>query len=162
MTNIKRLTFIIILCFLFNACATHKALYKEDSSRQVERPNKEIDKTFYLIGDAGKSPQGGMSKALTAFNKHIANKDTKNDYTIFLGDNIYPEGLPKEGEEGRANAENALNGQIKAVENFKGDVLFIPGNHDWYSNGLKGLKRQEKYIEEALGKIHFNQKMAVL
>jgi len=155
MTNFKRLVTLTILSLIFNACATYKAQYKNEESAFAKRPDKEIDKTFYLIGDAGKSPDGGMSKALTAFNNHVANKDTKDDYTIFLGDNIYPEGLPRKEEEGRAEAENALDGQLMAVKDFKGEVLFIPGNHDWYSNGLKGLKRQEKYIEEALGKNTF-------
>jgi hypothetical protein len=31
--------------------------------------------------------------------------------------------------------------------------LFIPGNHDWYAkDGVKGLKRQEKFIEDQLKK----------
>src|SRR5690606_2155567 len=33
--------------------------------------------------------------------------------------------------------------------------IFIPGNHDWYTDGLKGLKRQEDYIEDRLGKHSF-------
>ena len=37
---------------------------------------------------------------------------------------------------------------------LKGNAIFIPGNHDWYS-GLSGLKRQEKYIEDKLGKNTF-------
>nr|WP_321221881.1 metallophosphoesterase [uncultured Psychroserpens sp.] len=155
MANFYKCFSIVIITFLFSACATHKAQYKEEESKQAERPNKDIDKTFYLIGDAGKSPKGGMSNALTAFNNHISNKDTKGDYAIFLGDNIYPDGLPREGQAGRSQAENALNGQIKSVKDFKGEVLFIPGNHDWYAGGLEGLKRQEKYIEDALGKNTF-------
>ena len=154
----KRIYSIILLLFvitLFNACATKKAQYKNEKDKTAILPDKDIEKTFYLIGDAGKSPEGGMSKALTAFNNHIKSKKTKGDYTIFLGDNIYPSGLPKKDQKGRDDAENALNGQIKSVEGFEGEVLFIPGNHDWYANGLKGLKRQEKYIEDALGKNTF-------
>lgn len=153
--NSKRIPFVLLLILLTNACATYKAQYKEESHKTSVRPDKDVEKTFYLIGDAGKSPQGGMSNALRAFSIHIANKDTNGDYAIFLGDNIYPDGLPAEGDEGREEAENALNGQIMSVDNFKGEVLFIPGNHDWYSDGLKGLKRQEKYIEDALGKNTF-------
>lgn len=147
-------SFFIILILLCSACATKKAQYASEVE-DYQFPNKEIDKTFYLIGDAGLSPQGGLSKGLTAFKNHISNKKTKGDYTIFLGDNIYPSGLPKKDEKGRAKAENALDAQIKSVEDFKGEIVFIPGNHDWYSNGLKGLKRQEKYIEDALGKNTF-------
>ena len=150
-----RIILLLIAIVCLNACASYKAQYRNDDDKIATLPSKEVDKTFYLIGDAGKSPKDGMSKALTAFNNHIKNKKTKGDYTLFLGDNIYPNGLPKEGEKGRAAAENALNGQIMSVEGFDGEVVFIPGNHDWYANGLKGLKRQEKYIEDALGKNTF-------
>ena len=40
--------------------------------------------------------------------------------------------------------------QLKTLENFKGKPVFIPGNHDWYSDGNKGLKRQEKFVEKYL------------
>ncbi len=155
MIKTLRLPVLLLVILLVNACATHEAIYKEEAYQIQQIPEKPIDRTFYLIGDAGKSPQNGMSKALTAFSNYISDKNTEDDFVIFLGDNIYPEGLPRKEDEGRADAENALNGQIKSVENFDGEVIFIPGNHDWYSNGLKGLKRQEKYIEEALGKNTF-------
>ena len=112
-------------------------------------PNKEINRKFYLIGDAGKSPMNGMSLGLQAFKNHISNKATKKDVAVFLGDNIYPDGLPAKDEKGRAEGENALNAQVKALEGFKGDVVFIPGNHDWYADGVKGVKREEKYIEKS-------------
>ena len=146
---------LLIFVLLFSACATYNEQYADKINIQVEQPNKEIDKTFYLVGDAGLSPQNGLSDGLLAFQNYIVNKNTNSDYTIFLGDNIYPAGLPSENNEKRADAENGLNAQIKAVKNFKGKVVFIPGNHDWYANGLKGLKREEKYIEDALGKNTF-------
>ncbi|WP_179343578.1 metallophosphoesterase [Winogradskyella ursingii] len=147
----KPLVFLIVI-LIVNACATSKARYKDEDDKNNVLPNKPIEKTFYLIGDAGKSPKGGMSRALEAFKNHTIDKNTKDDFVIFLGDNIYPDGLPRKGQKGRASAENALNGQIKSVDGFNGEVLFIPGNHDWYSDGLNGLKREEKYIEDALGK----------
>jgi len=149
--NSYRSIAILSLFLVFNACATFEAQYKDEADKTNQLPNKEVEKTFYLIGDAGKSPQGGMSTALTIFNKYTADKDTKKDYTIFLGDNIYPEGMPAEGEKGRAEAENGLNGQFMSLSNFKGKTLFIPGNHDWYSNGPEGLKDEEDFVEAALG-----------
>ncbi|TJY37868.1 metallophosphoesterase [Pontimicrobium aquaticum] len=146
---------VFFLSLLFNACATHKVQYANADKFQNNFPDKEIDKTFYLIGDAGLSPKNNLSDGLKTFQSYISDKETKGDYTIFLGDNIYPSGLPDKNQKGRASAENALNAQINAVENFKGTTIFIPGNHDWYSNKLKGLKREEKYIEEALGKNTF-------
>lgn len=154
MTCLKYISVALIIVCL-TACATYTPQYADENHNKVKFPNKEIDKTFYLVGDAGKSPMGGMSKALTAFNNYIKDKKTKDDYAIFLGDNIYPVGLPKKNEKGRDEAENALDAQIKSLKDFEGEVLFIPGNHDWYGGGLKALKRQEKYIEDALGKNTF-------
>ena len=141
---------LLLTVIMFSACATYEPQYKNEDAKDRKAPDKAVDRTFYLIGDAGKSPIGGMSTALTIFNKHISNKNTEKDYTIFLGDNIYPSGLPKKGEEGRAHAENALEGQIRALEGFEGTTFFIPGNHDWYTDGPEGLKRQEEYLEEAI------------
>ena len=35
-----------------------------------------------------------------------------------------------------------------AIENYDGNVIFIPGNHDWYSEGIQGLNRQRDYLKE--------------
>ena len=147
--------FTIAILLLVSACATKKAQYRDEKLKENNAPEKEIDKRFFLIGDAGKSYSGDMSNGLKAFNNHISSTNTKDDVVIFLGDNIYPAGLPDKDHPDRAEAELALDVQIKAVKEFNGDVLFIPGNHDWYANGLKGLKGQEKYIEDALGKNTF-------
>ncbi|WP_179316031.1 metallophosphoesterase [Winogradskyella undariae] len=152
----KQYTLLVILFTLFfNACATYEAQYKEEKLKVNKSPEKEVDRRFYLIGDAGLVDNGGMSSALSAFKNYISTKETKDDVALFLGDNIYPVGLPDKDDSDRAEAEQALDVQINAVKDFEGEILFIPGNHDWYSNGLKGLKRQEKYIEDALGKNTF-------
>ncbi|WP_136480274.1 metallophosphoesterase [Cognatitamlana onchidii] len=147
-----RIPLLVLFIFVVNSCATSKAQYAEEV--EIMEVDEEISasKTFYLLGDVGKSPIGGMSDGLTIFKKHIETKKTEGDYTIFLGDNIYPAGMPKGDHKNRASAENALDAQIMSVSNFKGKTIFIPGNHDWYSNGLKGLSREEAYLEDALGK----------
>jgi len=143
---------LLFVLFFVNACATFKVQYNEENYQSF--PNKDIEHTFYLIGDAGNSPLGTSSKALEAF-KEALSKATKESTAIFLGDNIYPNGLPKKEAEDRPFAEHQLNVQTQAVKNFSGKTIFIPGNHDWYSDGLKGLKRQEDYIEDSLGKNTF-------
>ena len=145
----------LFIILIINACASYKAQYASEDLKQNQFPDKEIDKVFYLIGDGGLSVNGELSDGLKAFKTYISNKNTKDDYALFLGDNIYPSGMPDKDAKGRAKAENGLNAQITSVDEFKGKTIFIPGNHDWYSKGLKGLKRQEKYIEDALGKNTF-------
>lgn len=152
MIKVIKYFFFIIAILLLNACATYSTQYK-DVNNQINFPNKEISHSFYLIGDGGNSPLGQSSKAIQAFKKELSNASEKST-AIFLGDNIYPKGLPKNDHKNRAFAEHQLNVQTDAVKNFKGHTVFIPGNHDWYS-GLKGLKRQEEYIEAILGKNTF-------
>ncbi|MDT0558913.1 metallophosphoesterase [Ichthyenterobacterium sp. W332] len=151
MTNKNSLLSIIVV-LLINSCATFKAQYS-DSVTQNEAPDKTISHSFYLIGDAGNSELGESSEALKAFKEELA-KAKKNSTAVFLGDNIYNKGLPKKSNPDYKLAKHRLDVQIDAVKNFEGNTIFIPGNHDWYS-GIKGLKDQEKRIEDALGKNTF-------
>jgi len=141
---------VVFFLFLLSGCATYKAKYA-DLKSDVPSKDKGIPlHTFYLIGDAGESPIGDLNPALKAFSSTLRNAP-KNSTAIFLGDNIYPAGMPeKKKNKAYELAKNHLDAQLKSVENFKGQTLFIPGNHDWYSDGLNGLKRQEKYIENHL------------
>ncbi|GAA3773983.1 metallophosphoesterase [Corallibacter vietnamensis] len=148
--------FSLLIILILNACATYKTQYKqgEDQWRNELHGGKEIEHSFYLIGDAGNSPIGTKTKALQVFEEALNNAQ-KNSTAFFLGDNIYPKGLPKEGAKGYEFAKHQLDVQLDAVKNFKGRTIFLPGNHDWYSDGLKGLERQEDYIDDVLGKNSF-------
>jgi len=50
---------------------------------------------------------------------------------VFLGDNIYPNGMPPEGDPGRLDAESRLRAQLAAVLAINGRAILVPGNHDW-------------------------------
>lgn len=150
----QRQIMLFVLALIFNACATFKPQYADENNRKSFPNDKEIVHSFFLIGDGGNSPLGTKSPALQDLQKHLE-QASKNSTVLFLGDNIYPAGLPKKNHAQREFAEHQLNVQTSSVENFKGRSIFIPGNHDWYSNGLNGLKRQEKYIEDKIGKNTF-------
>lgn len=151
----KNFTHVCLILILFSVlgCATFKTQYKDPEFKQ-EASSKAIAHSFYLIGDAGNSPIGTKTEALKAFQESVS-KAHKNSTAFFLGDNIYPSGLPKPDSEDYAFAKHQLDVQIDAVKDFKGKALFLPGNHDWYSDGLKGLERQEDYVDDALGKNSF-------
>ncbi|WP_147677852.1 metallophosphoesterase [Algibacter pacificus] len=152
MTKTLRYIILSFLVFFINACATYKTQINDVAN--VQFPNKELSYSFYLIGDAGNSPIGSESAGLKAFRNEINNAPEQST-VLFLGDNIYPKGFPKKSDKGREFAEYQMKIQTDAVKNFKGETIFIPGNHDWYSDGLKGLKRQENYVEDVLGKNTF-------
>lgn len=152
MNFVKSFLYITIIA-LFAGCATYKAKYANKKDATPLTSNKELAHSFYLIGDAGNADMGQTIPSLTYFQEALE-KSGKNATALFLGDNVYPYGIPKKEHKDRALSEHRIQTQIDAVKNFKGNPIFIPGNHDWY-NGLKGLKRQEKIVEKALGKKSF-------
>jgi hypothetical protein len=102
-----------------------------------------------MVGDGGNAAEGETPPVLQ-FLKEELKSAPGNSSLIFLGDNIYPDGFPKKGDESRKLAEHRLQVQITPANNFPGKVLFIPGNHDWYEFGIDGLKRQRHFLESAL------------
>ena len=146
----KYYSYLLILLFI-TSCATYSTKYVDEKYAADVKELKEISHTFYLIGDAGLSPMGSMNPALKIF-KDKLDKADKNSTAIFLGDNIYPAGLPdpKDSTVAYLTAKNHLDAQLKTLDDFKGRPLFIPGNHDWYTEGLVGLEREEDYIKKAL------------
>lgn len=107
--------------------------------------------SLYLVGDAGKVTQG-QQNAFSILKSQLQ-ASGENSGIIFLGDNIYPVGMPSEDSPKRGYAEKAIDSQIDLVRNYDGNVFFIPGNHDWAqgkSYGWSHLTNQEKYIESQL------------
>ncbi|MCK0161525.1 metallophosphoesterase [Allomuricauda sp. F6463D] len=147
----KKHYLLALLVVLAYGCATYETKYAEPFIHSADLNKREVEHTFYLIGDAGKSPMGELNPTLKRF-KQVLDGANSNSTVIFLGDNIYPAGfVDKDADkEGYERSKHYLDAQLTTLENFKGKTIFIPGNHDWYSGGLKGLKREEEYIEDAL------------
>jgi hypothetical protein len=143
----------LILLLAISACSTYeKPLYRsgEANSNFGYPTDKKVEKSFYLIGDGGYSQPGGSSKGLLAFKKYLDSVKQVGNYTMFLGDNIYPDGMEQEGNPLRERAEYRLDAQLDAVEKYDGEIIFIPGNHDWYNEGIDGLEREQEYLEKQL------------
>ncbi|SFW25330.1 Calcineurin-like phosphoesterase [Sinomicrobium oceani] len=154
MIKIKKLSLLLMAGVWLNSCTSYKAQYSIKPEADLKPEPRDISHTFYFIGDAGNSPIGEKSKALQALEKEIGHA-SKHSTIVFLGDNIYPSGMPAKDDEGRKLAEYRMDIQADIGKKFKGKTIFIPGNHDWYSGGLEGLKRQEKRVEDILGKNSF-------
>ena len=149
--NNKFLTLIALIAF--TACSTYNVPKYKDGEPKADSgypTNKKIEKSFYLLGDGGYALPGGTSEGLLAFKTYLDSVKQFGNYTFFLGDNIYPDGLVREDHPLRERAEYRLDAQLDAVENYDGKIIFIPGNHDWYNEGIPGLKREKEYVEEML------------
>lgn len=110
--------------------------------------------SVFLIGDAGAASLKPREPTLRSLKSQL-DESGEQSAVIFLGDNIYPRGLPAKEVRARKRAERRLMAQLKTVEDYPGRIVFIPGNHDWHSSKRKGLqriRRQEHYIENYLQK----------
>src|SRR5688572_29675586 len=102
---------------------------------QVDQDNFHL----YLIGDAGKLDL--VNPSYRKFLQQQLNNDTIPSAIIFLGDNIYPKGMPDEQNQKRKKAEDILRAQLSLANNFRGKVFFVPGNHDWKRGSRDGLQQ---------------------
>ncbi|MBC2837865.1 metallophosphoesterase [Robiginitalea sp. SC105] len=148
---LKQVLLIAAWGCLLASCATYAPKYASPGQATDLAGRSEVAHTFYLIGDAGLSPPGGMNPVLQRFQDRLSQAGP-NSTALFLGDNIYPAGLPdpKDSPQEFQLAASHLEAQLRTLDQFEGRPVFIPGNHDWYNEGIKGLKRQEEYVEDYL------------
>lgn len=151
--NRNKIFFGFILVFLMlQSCATHHTQFGKNIKNPIS-PNatdsSKIAHSFFLVGDAGNANEEKAQQTLGLLANKLKKAD-KNATLLFLGDNIYPKGLPSSDHPNeRIIAKKKLTNQLKLSENFEGKTIFIPGNHDWYS-GIKGLDRQAKFVTDYL------------
>lgn len=101
---------------------------------------------LYLIGDTG-DPQGYENDPILQTLKYHLENDGNRHSVIFLGDNIYSNGMPPEhGTSERSEAERRIKAALNVLKQTKTDAFLISGNHDW-RNGVQGILAQEKFVE---------------
>ncbi len=149
------------MTILLQSCVTSNITIDESHKNWENKNTRSVDDIYhsiYLIGDVGGAEADTTTIPLIELKKHLVidNRKDENTDVVFLGDNIYPVGMPPVGHDDRADAEHKLNVQLEAVREFGGNITFVPGNHDWYRYGREGLIRQENYIEEYLAQ--YNEK----
>ncbi len=112
-------------------------------------PPPQADAILLLIGDAGNPDRRG-EPVLRALTREAA-RDPLRTVVLFLGDNVYPRGLPRPGAPGRAEAERRLAAQVDAVRLAGARAVFVPGNHDWDMDGEDGwnaVRRQAEFVRD--------------
>jgi hypothetical protein len=111
-------------------------------------PPAQLEARIYLIGDAGEPREGG-EPVLQALSHDLA-VPAANRVVVFLGDNVYPRGMPAPGAAGRPEAERRLRDQLQTVQRGGAKAYLVLGNHDWARHGKDGWNaalRQERYID---------------
>jgi hypothetical protein len=138
--------------FLLTACNTLEPFYGrtyEDWESSSLPTDARIQHTVYLMGDAGEEDENPIYNLVSRMLKEEPDSASS---IIWMGDNIYYDGLPEPDESDRAEKEEVILRQMRVSDTaFTGNVIFIPGNHDWnasHEGGLEAVRRQEQFVEE--------------
>lgn len=152
----RSVVFLPLLLWLVAAvasgCAAHGQRYVRPSTQSASAPPANglpVRTRLLLIGDAG-FPNPNGEPVLEAL-RHRAGERPDVTTVLFLGDNIYEQGMPPPADRRRAAAERRLDDQIDVCLGSGARGIFLPGNHDWAEEGSDGwssVKRQTVYIDE--------------
>ncbi len=144
---------IWVLLLFLGSCAQYHPQYHKNASNWAsfsQDSSATLRHTVFLMGDAGGSTVDYKPPGLRILSHHVQQAGI-NSTLVYLGDNIYPNGMaPKKKEVERKADEVAMVGQLEFLKDFPGNLYVIAGNHDWYEYGIDGLKRQRKFIEKYL------------
>jgi hypothetical protein len=119
-------------------------------------PPKEqkVNYSVFLIGDAGAPSLTQPEPNFEILRKQLIGAG-KESAVFFLGDNVYPRGLPPLIHPLREQGEKRLVKQLEILKDYLGKICFISGNHDWnrgHAGGLEAVLRQQSFIENYLGR----------
>ncbi len=110
-------------------------------------PAADVTTSIFLIGDAGAvSDSDPVLVELT----REAKAAPRESAIVYLGDNVYPRGMPPPEEFDRASKEHILERQIAVAKQSGVPAYFIPGNHDWARmtrEGWDAVRRSETFIK---------------
>lgn len=157
-----RIAFALTLesvALMLGACSLGSVYVKNDgnpSVRELSVPESDILQSLFLIGDAG-TPMLDKPEPVFAVLQAAASVKPEQNTIVFLGDNIYPYGMPDSSHPKRAYAEAVLQAQLNVGLKSGARTIFIPGNHDWAQDGIDGwdaIRRQQQAIErQSNGKV---------
>ena len=106
--------------------------------------------TVYLIGNTGTPENASHNFKLLRQQLSQAPKDAS---LIFLGDILYPNGMPSKNHPKRKIQEARLIPQLELIKSFKGKSIIVPGDRDWHNGGTNGwdqVRFEEEFVEDYL------------
>jgi hypothetical protein len=134
----KQINFLLGLLLIFNVAL----------NAQVDT----ITQRLVLIGDAGQLNADKLIGSWHPVVNAVKNNITldKKTTVLFLGDNLYKNGLPDRSYANYEAARAVLDTQFSLAENKLIEVLMIPGNHDWENGspgGYDAIVREQNYVD---------------
>ncbi|HLV51751.1 MAG TPA: hypothetical protein VKY44_07320, partial [Flavobacterium sp.] len=122
-TNI---VFFIVASVLMTSCATYNEqtgkgflTHRIDNAHQHTLLHEVV-----VVGDAGNADEPQGKKLLQTVEDYLKS-GTQNQTLLFIGDNIYPLGMPKENSKHRQLAEEKIDAQIDLAQYVNGATIFL-------------------------------------
>ncbi len=154
-TCLRNIIFTFSLMVLFLATSAQKVYFapgNENWKSDNLKASSEVLYTIYLLGDL-KYPVPD-NENLKLLKTHLLNEGDQSA-VVFLGDILCPLGLPDSADKKFKAADRNLKYILNTVDDFNGEIVFLPGNHDWSrgrQQGWESVKNEEAFIEQALGR----------
>ena len=141
---------ILLPCALLVSCATGKQYINTTQPVIDSYSRSPVEFSIYALGDAGEdNPQ---CRSVMAELAKQAGDDSHPGMIIFLGDNIYPDGLADPSDKDAYEAgSNLIKNQVDLLRPYKRQIVYVPGNHDWNemkAGGLEAIKRQSDLFKQ--------------
>ncbi len=128
-----------------------KQIYYKDGSENHSEPAGRPDFTLFLFGDAG-NPH--CAKPVNShFYTNLLEHKTKSA-VLFLGDNVYPNGIPYKSGKKKEIAQAKLEMHLNELVDYSHRAYFLAGNHDYHKifKSPKRILAQQQLIRS------FNEK----
>lgn len=141
---------LVALSLLMSACANYQLNYSPKAAKweaDVPPAPDSVAHRVFLIGGTG----GSDRSALALLGDKLKQAGPESS-VLFLGDNLSTSGLAPADDLQRQSGEQQLSALLEILEGYPGRIHFIAGDQDWQEYGLKGLARQQAFIEARLGR----------
>lgn len=132
------------LIFVFSLSAQNKV-------HNEAPPTSDLDHSIFFIGDIGESD---IIEANIKLLKVQMNEVQEKGTVVLLGNTISKKHLKENDDDADLSDPNLLR-ILNMVKDFKGEILFIPGEKEWEQNNKhdwEALMNLEEFVENYLGR----------
>ena len=133
----------LVAAVVMAAAACTPALQPARLTPAPVAPLDSIELSLFLIGDAGSKAYDG-EPVLHELSRQSDSLRPVKQFVVFLGDNVYPRGVPPAGHPTRDDAERKVAAQVLAIRKGGAQGFLVPGNHDWDRQGIGRASCRER------------------
>nr|NQU92902.1 metallophosphoesterase [Bacteroidota bacterium] len=142
----KKIFFIVLLLVSLSCSRYQPYVNPEMTGWGAENlpPENELVKTLLFTGEfKSPDPESSNLKLLNT----LLEKYGKQSATVLLGNLVYPSGLPDIEDKKFSTKAGELEKTLDIFKDYKGRLVFLPGNRDW-KNGERGGPERVRHLEE--------------